>query len=171
MKTLALIVAASWAGTAFAEVKSVSPTYFEVESKAIVAASPADAYAMLGRPGEWWNKDHTYSGDASNLRLDLRAGGCFCETIPEDRGTIEHLRIVYAKPGEMLRGQGGLGPLQAEAVAGTLSWTLKSSDAGTEITQTYIVAGHVRSGMASLAPAVDRVLAEQLSGLQKRLAR
>ena len=171
MKKLALFLAAFWSGTASAEVKSVSPNHFEVESKAIVAASPAEAYAMLGRIGEWWNRDHTYSGDASNLSLDLKAGGCFCETTPADGGTIEHLRIVYARPGETLRAQGGLGPLQAEAVSGTLTWTLKSSAAGTEITQNYVVAGHVRTGMEKLGPIVDRVLAEQLSGLQRRLAR
>lgn len=170
MKKLILLTAVLSASAA-AEVKPSTPAHFVIESKAIVAAAPAEVYAMLGRPGEWWNKNHTYSGDAANLSLDLRAGGCFCERVPEGGGTIEHLRIVYAQPGQMLRAQGGLGPLQAEAVAGTLSWDLKPAGQGTEITQTYIVSGHVRSGMEELAPIVDRVLAEQLSGLAKRLAR
>lgn len=38
-------------GVAFAEVKSASPTHFILESKAVVATSAADAYAMLGRIG------------------------------------------------------------------------------------------------------------------------
>ena len=171
MKKLALMLSACWTIPAAAEVKSVSPNHFEVESRAVVPASPAQVYAMLGRPGEWWNKEHTYSGDPANLSLDLLAGGCFCEKMPADGGTVEHLRIVYAQPGQALRGQGGIGPLQAEAVAGTLTWTLKASGAGTEIVQSYVVAGRVRGGMEQLAPVVDRVLAEQLSGLAKRLAR
>jgi uncharacterized protein YndB with AHSA1/START domain len=124
---------------------------------------------MLGRVGEWWGKNHTYSGDASNLSLSLQANGCFCEKMP-DGGTIEHLRIVQARPGSTLRAQGGLGPLQAEAVAGTLTWSLKAVTGGTEITQNYIVSGHLRPGFEALAPAVDQVLTEQLLGLQKRLA-
>lgn len=167
-----LIAAAAFtAPAAQAEVKAVSENHFEVESKAAVAATPAEAYAALGRVGEWWSNAHTYSGTASNLRMTLEAGGCFCERIPKDGGTVEHLRIVHARPGSMLRGQGGLGPLQAEAVAATLTWTLKAAPGGgTEITQNYIVSGHVRGGFDKLAPMVDRVLAEQLSGLQKRLA-
>jgi hypothetical protein len=39
------------------------------------------------------------------------------------------------------------------------------------VTQNYIVAGFVRGGMAPLAPLVDGVLAEQLSGLRARLDR
>lgn len=159
------------ASPAYADVKTVSPTHFEVESRAVVTAPPEQVYATLGQVQTWWSSDHTYSGDARNLSLDLKAGGCFCERIPKGSGTIEHLRIVYAQPGQLLRGQGGLGPLQAEAVAGTLTWALKPASGGTEITQTYIVAGHVRMGMEKLAPLVDRVMAEQLSGLQKRLAR
>jgi hypothetical protein len=74
-------------------------------------------------------------------------------------------------PGALLRATGGLGPLQDEAVAGTLTWRLKAVPGGTEVTQTYQVAGHARAGLEKLAPIVDGVLAEQLSGLQKRLAR
>lgn len=166
-----LMILAVLAAPAAAGVKSVSPSHFEVESKAVVAAAPAEVYAMLGRPDEWWSSQHSYSGDAANMSLELKGGGCFCEVMPEGGGTIEHMRIVYARPGAALRAQGGLGPLQAEAVAATLTWSLKAVEGGTEVTQTYLVSGHVRSGMEALAPLVDRVLAEQLSGLQKRLAR
>ncbi|HWH17556.1 MAG TPA: ATPase [Allosphingosinicella sp.] len=159
-----------WAASAQAEVKSASPGHFEVEQKLVVAAAPDEAYAMLGRIGEWWSKDHSYSGDASNLSLHLEAGGCFCEKL-KGGGTVEHLRIVYAEPGKRLRATGGLGPLQGEAVAATLTWSLKPAPGGTEITQNYLVSGHVRSGMEKLAPLVDHVLLEQLSGLQRRLTR
>jgi hypothetical protein len=154
---------------ALAEVKSVSPSHFEIERKVVVSASPAEAYAMLGQVDKWWSGAHTYSGSAASLRMDLRAGGCFCETMA-DGGTIEHLRIVQARPGEVLRGQGGLGPLQSEAIAATLDWTLKAAPGGgTEITQTYVASGHARMGMEKLAALVDAVMTEQLSGLEKRL--
>jgi hypothetical protein len=167
----AIVAVAVLSVPAHAEVKSASPSHFEVESKAIVAATPAAAYAMLGRVGEWWSASHTYSGSTANLKLELRAGGCFCERTPKDGGTIEHLRIVQARPGTLLRASGGLGPLQAEAVAGTLSWSLKAVPGGTEITQNYAVSGRSRTGLETLAPLVDRVLAGQLEGLRKRLAR
>ena len=172
-----LLIAAAAAAAALsstsarAEVKSASPAHFEIESKALVAATPAEAYEMLGRIDQWWSADHTYSGKAANLTLDLKAGGCFCERIPEDGGTIEHLRIVYARPGTALRGTGGLGPLQSEAVAATLSWSLKPAAGGTEITQSYAVAGRAGTGLDKLAPLVDRVMSEQLEGLRRRLSR
>src|SRR5688572_11726646 len=83
------------AAPAAAEVKSATAGGFEVEARAIVAATPAETYRMLGRIGEWWNDGHTYSGKAANMSLKLEAGGCFCETIPADGGTIEHMRVVY----------------------------------------------------------------------------
>jgi hypothetical protein len=172
MRKAALTAVMMLAGPpAAAEVKSATAAGFEVEARAIVAATPAETYRTLGRIGEWWNDDHTYSGKAANMRLALRAGGCFCETIPADGGTIEHARVIYARPGETLRLQGGLGPLQSEAAIGTLTWSLKAVPGGTEIVQTYVAGGYVRGGADTLAPIVDRVMAEQLAGLQRRLAR
>ncbi len=162
---LALIVASTPAG---AEVKSSSPTGFEVQSTAIVAASAADAYAALSRISGWWSPDHTYSGTAENLSLEPRAGGCYCEKL-EGGGTVEHMRVVYAQPGQVLRLQGGLGPLQAQAVAGTLTWTLKPAINGTEISQSYIVGGYIPGGAEKLAPLVDKVLTDQLQRLQRKL--
>ncbi len=99
----------------------------------------------------------------------LRAGGCFCETIPADGGTVEHARVVYAQPGKQLRVQGSLGPLQAEGVSGTLTWTLKAVPGGTEVTQNYVVGGYIRGGAKSFAAPVDQVLGEQLNGLKASL--
>ena len=158
------------AAPAAAEVKSATPAGFEVEARAVVAATPAETYRMLGRIGLWWNDAHTYSGKAANMRLQLKAGACFCETIPADGGTIEHGRIIFARPAKTLRLQGGLGPLQAEAAIGTLTWELKAVPGGTEVVQTYVAGGYMRGGADKLAPIVDRVMAEQLAGLQRRLA-
>lgn len=169
MKFILALALAAAATPGAAAVKSATPAGFEIESRATVRATPAETYAALGRIGRWWNSDHTYSGDAANLTLDLKAGGCMCETIPADSGSIEHMRVVYARPGAALRLQGGLGPLQGEAVSGSLTWTLTPVAGGTEIVQTYIVGGNVRGGADKLAPLVDKVLAEQFSGLVKML--
>jgi hypothetical protein len=79
------------------------------------------------------------------------------------------MRVVQARPGKLLRLQGGLGPLQGEAVIGTLTFSLKAVPGGTEITQNYIVGGFIRHGADKLAGPVDQVLAEQLSGLARLL--
>ena len=49
--------------------------------------------------------------DAKNLSIDARPGGCFCEKLPNGGG-VEHARVVYVAPREVLRLSGALGPLQ-----------------------------------------------------------
>jgi uncharacterized protein YndB with AHSA1/START domain len=155
----------------YADVKSVTDSGFEVSRTTTINASPAQVYRALGQPARWWSKAHTYSGDARNLSMVLRAGGCFCEKIPADGGTVEHARVVYAQPGKQLRVQGSLGPLQAEGVTGTLTWALKAVPGGTEVTQNYVVGGYIRSGARGFAAPVDQVLGEQLGGLKAFLER
>jgi hypothetical protein len=79
------------------------------------------------------------------------------------------MRVVFAQPGRMGRLQGGLGPLQAEAASGILTFAIKTVPGGTEITQSYIVGGYVRGGADKLAAPVDKVLAQQLDGLVRHL--
>jgi hypothetical protein len=153
-----------------AEVKSVTPAGFESENQIVVPVTPTEAWDAIGRISDWWNPAHTHSGLAGNLELRPEVGGCFCEAL-EGGGTVEHLRVVYADPGLMLRLQGGLGPLQSEAVAGTLTWRLEPVEDGTRITQTYVVGGFIRAGTEAYAAPVDRVIAEQLSRLAAHLAR
>jgi len=162
---VALIPIFAVAGPAAAEVKSAAPNGFEVASITTVAAPPERVYAALGEVGHWWSPAHTFSKDAANLSIELRAGGCFCERLKQG-GSVQHLQVVYAVPGEGLRLRGGLGPLQVEGVDGTLSWTLKPAEGGTSVTQSYVVGGYIRSGMEQWAPRVDRVLDEQLQRLK-----
>lgn len=156
------------AAPAAAEVTSASPAGFESVNIVTVPVAPDAAYAALLRVGAWWNGSHSYSGDAANLTLDAKAGGCFCERWAGN--AVEHMRVVAVRPGAMLRLSGGLGPLQGEGVAGALTWSLKAASGGTEITQTYVVGGHVRGGMEAIAAPVDAVLAEQLERLRAHLA-
>jgi uncharacterized protein YndB with AHSA1/START domain len=150
----------------YAEVKSATDAGFEVSRTMTINATPAQLYRALGQPSRWWSKAHTYSGDARNLSMALTAGGCFCERIPHDGGTVLHARIVFTQPGKQLRLQGSLGPLQSEGVTGTLTWSLKPVSGGTEVTQNYIVGGYIRGGAKNFAAPVDQVLGEQLSGLK-----
>jgi uncharacterized protein YndB with AHSA1/START domain len=161
----ALIPALAAAGPVMAEVKSVTANGFEVASTATMAAPPDRVYAAFGEVGRWWSPSHTFSRDAANLSMELRAGGCFCERL-KDGGSVQHMRVVYAAPGAGLRLRGGLGPLQVEGVDGTLSWTLKPAGGGTNVAQSYVVGGYIRGGMEQWAPRVDRVLDEQLQRLK-----
>jgi uncharacterized protein YndB with AHSA1/START domain len=161
----ALVLALAVTGPAAAEVKSTTPNGFEVVSIVTIAAPADRVYSALGEVGHWWSPSHTFSRDAANLSIELRAGGCFCERL-KDGGSVQHLQVVYAAPGEGLRLRGALGPLQMEGVDGTLAWTLKPAEGGTSVTQSYVVGGYIRGGMEQWAPRVDRVLDEQLQRLK-----
>ena len=161
---------------AAAEVVASSEAGFVVRETAQVRADPAATWAALIAPQNWWNKAHTFSGDSANLYLDAQGGGCFCEKLPlkdgapgTRGGSVAHMRVVYADPGKALRMVGSLGPLQSEALTGTLTISLKPDGAGTRIIMEYVVGGYMRYKVEEIAPAVDKVLAEQLAGLSASL--
>ena len=152
---------------AAAEVVSSTPTTMEISQVVTVDAPIAQVWDVLRSPQRWWSKEHTYSDDAANLYLDTQATGCFCERFPDRKGSIEHARIVYIQPPQMIRLTGALGPLQAEAVVGTLTFKLAPEGANaTKLTLTYVVSGYVRAGADTLAPKVDEVLALQVLNLK-----
>lgn len=155
------------AAPAAAEIVQATPAGFDVKQVVTVDASITRTWTALLKPQSWWDHDHTYSDDSANLSLDPRAGGCFCEAIPESKGAVEHARIVYIQGPRMLRMNGAIGPLQAEAVMGTMTFKLDPETATTtRVTLEYIVGGYVRAGADTLAPKVDEVLATQLIGLK-----
>lgn len=167
MRHLLTSMAILLATPAAAEVTAVTPTSFVIERSVTVAAAPQTTWDTTRAPQGWWHPDHTYSGDSANLYMDAQATGCFCERIPEGKGSVEHARILYVAPGRMIRLSGALGPLQAEAVAATL--TIKLDPAGgaaTKVTLTYVVGGYMRAGGEALAPKVDEVLGVQLERLK-----
>jgi len=154
------------AARASAEVLSAAANGFEVRETVHVAAAPDKAYAALLLPARWWSPVHTFSQNADNLKLDARAGGCWCETLP-DGGSAEHLRVVFVAPGKILRLRGALGPLQGMGVEGALTWTLKGNGTGTEISVSYAAGGFAKDGLVEMSKAVDRVLGEQIERLKK----
>lgn len=164
VRYIPIFVACAFAGPAAAEV-TISNTGFAATNTATVTASPAEVWAVLVEPARYWNGDHSWSGDAANFSMEPRAGGCFCETLPDD-GSVEHMRVVMVQPNQMLRLAGALGPLQSEGLAGALTWQLESTESGgTLITQSYSVGGHMQFERETLAPVVEDVVREQLNRL------
>jgi uncharacterized protein YndB with AHSA1/START domain len=145
----------------------VTPNGFLVKFEVSVNAPAAKVYdALVGQIGSWWDPEHTYSGDAKNLSIDARPGGCFCEKLPNGGG-IEHARVIYVAPREVLRLSGALGPLQASGVAGTLTWKLTSGTNNTRIQLSYSAGGFIDGGFEKIAPAVESVLRGQLDRLKQ----
>lgn len=170
-------LALSAAAPVAAAVTTVTETGFVVRLVAETTASPNETWDAMVAPAGWWDGAHTYSGDAANLTIDPRASGCFCEALPAlkdaaqgaQAGSVEHMRVIYAEPGRFLRMSGGLGPLQSEAVVGTLTMTLKAQDGTTRILWEYVVGGQMRYKAGQIASAVDQVLAQQIGRLAKKL--
>ncbi|WP_168454771.1 hypothetical protein [Sphingopyxis microcysteis] len=167
-----MIAALILAPAATAKVVDQSDAGFTVAHTAQVAATPADVWKMLRMPQNWWSKDHSWSGDAANFWLDSQAGGCFCEKLPDTGagvGSVQHARVLFSKPGQLLRLSGAFGPLQGEALNGTLTIQIKATPTGSALRFDYVVGGYMRFKVADIAPAVDKVIGEQLIGLANAL--
>lgn len=164
--SFAPIIASS---TTHADVIQVSPAGFVVSRTVDVKASAIDAYDMTTHVARWWNREHTYSGDARNLSLKAEAGGCFCEHWGHN--SIEHARVILAMPSKTLRLQGSLGPLQEQAITGVLNFSFTPVPQGTQIKMTYRVQGGATDNtLEKLAPLVDQVLTEQMGRLVHALS-
>jgi uncharacterized protein YndB with AHSA1/START domain len=166
-KTCIIAAAAALAaGAAQAEVTDVSPQGFETKQKVEIAAPAAKVWAALIRPGDWWDSQHTWSGDARNLSLDLRPGGCWCENFPKGGGSV-HMTVIYVAPRRQLTLDGALGPFQSTGASGHMVWSLVEAGGKTTLTQTFDVGGYVKGGIDKLATPVDGVLGGQVARLKR----
>lgn len=161
----ATLAALAPAAPACAAILSATEAGIVIEQTTTVAAPPASVWTALIAPARWWSSKHSWSGDARNFTLAARAGGCFCEALP-DGGSVEHMRVVFVRPGRLLRMTGGLGPLQADAATGPLTVTLEPVAGGTALVMRYAVAGVARMPLPVLAPVIDSVLGEQVRRLR-----
>ncbi len=175
-------------GNANAEVKAQSDAGFNVVHIAEVEASPEDLWKRLISPKDYWSKEHSWSGSSAGFYIDPQAGGCFCELMQDKdastktkpgakpAGSVEHMRVIFAQPGKVLRMQGALGPLQSEAVMGTLTVAMQPMPAKnggkplTKLSFSYVVGGYMRYKVSEIAPAVDKVIGEQFASLIKPFA-
>jgi uncharacterized protein YndB with AHSA1/START domain len=111
------------------------------QNSALVPTDPRTSWsALVDDVGRWWPADHTWFGRSENLRIEPRAGGCFCE-IDGDR-QVQHMTIGFVVPGHMLRMLGGLGPLQGIGMYGALDWKFEPAEGGTRITLRYQAGGY-----------------------------
>jgi uncharacterized protein YndB with AHSA1/START domain len=139
---------------------------FTLRYSVAVQAAPEAVYrAAVSQIDRWWSEDHTFSGNAANLSIDGQANGCFCEKLPAG-GSVRHLTVIYAEPGKMLRMTGGLGPLQALAVTGTMTWNFVKTTGGTRFELTYAVSGYSPGGMKGMGAPIFGVLKEQIDRLK-----
>jgi hypothetical protein len=154
------------AGTSAQSAPQVTPTGFLVKLETNIHAPSAKVYdALIGQISSWWNPEHTYSHDAKNLSIDARPGGCFCEKLPNGGG-MEHLRVVYIAPPQVVRFSGALGPLQASGIAGSMTWKLSGGSDTTRFELSYSVGGFIPGGFEEIAPAVEAMLREQVDRLK-----
>jgi hypothetical protein len=173
-----IILAATLAAissSAHSEVKTITDNGFSVFHIGEVSASPDVMWKRLIAPKEYWSKAHSWSGTTEGFSINPQAGGCFCELIQQKGadgkiktiGSVEHMRVIFAQPGKVLRMQGALGPLQSEAVLGTLTVAMEplKDGAGTKVSFSYVVGGYMRYKISEIAPAVDKVIGEQLKSL------
>lgn len=178
MKDILWVIAPAFIGLAapaHAEVKPVNALSFHSAHIESVTASPDTIWSRLAAPKTWWNPEHSWSGATDGFYLDAKAGGCFCELIQEKgpdgklkaKGSVEHMRVIFADPGKVLRMQGALGPLQSEAVLGVLTVAIEAlpDGKGSRISFNYVVGGHSRFIPDKIAKAVDAVIAEQFGRL------
>jgi hypothetical protein len=163
----AAILAIAVSGAPQANVTLSEPGQAEITYELHVPAKAADAYAAVIQPGRWWDSGHTWSGDAKNFTLEARAGGCWCEPLP-DGGSVEHMHVVFVQPGKVLRLTGALGPLQSQPLAGVMTWAFKDDAGGSVISFRYRYAGPIDA--KENGPAiVDAVLGQQMQRLQHLL--
>ncbi|MBV9331822.1 MAG: ATPase [Alphaproteobacteria bacterium] len=168
---VSLVAAGVWClflTTAKAEIVASGPGGFSVHHSVHVFAGPVAAYRVLVSPRLWWSSDHTYSHDASNLSLDPRAGGCWCEALPNG-GSVQHMTVALAMPGKLLRLKGALGPLQGLGVEAAMTVTLTPTGSGSDVGLDYVVGGYSTDGLEKLARPVDHVLGEQLARLKQAI--
>lgn len=139
-----------------AKVEGANANGFSVAYEADLAIAPDTAYAKFVEIGQWWNAEHTYSGDAKNLSIDAAPGGAWSEKLPN--GFVKHLDVINAERGQLLVFSGALGPLAFMGVAGSMVVTFEQKENGSHVTLRYSVGGYDPAGFKELPAAVDGVL-------------
>lgn len=164
---------------ALTTVFAVAATTGSPDSQAVVVDSRADYYLLkhqgesslsaeklwqkLIKPATWWHPNHTYSGDASKLSLELQPGGKWIEVWGNN--FVEHGRVISVIEGKQIRLEAPFGPLQEMAV--TVIWTININPKGKGSTVTFneIANGSSQSGLDKIADAVDGVKQQAIDRL------
>jgi uncharacterized protein YndB with AHSA1/START domain len=149
-----------------AEILDSTAGGFTVRTTLDIKAPPGDVYRkLIHEIGDWWDPAHTFSGDAHNLRIEDRPGGCMCEKLPND-GFSRHLEVITMAPGKQIVLAGAIGPMQTVAATGSLQIQFTPADGGTKLEITYAVTGYLPKGMNTWAAPLDMVLGQQFTRLK-----
>ena len=121
MRILTVLVFMLAPGWASGEVLDSGANGFTVKITLNIQASPDSVYhKFVHNVGDWWEADHTFSGNSHNLTIEEKPMGCFCEKLP-DGGGVRHMEVAYFAPGKRLVLLGALGPLQSMAATGSMT--------------------------------------------------
>lgn len=150
-------------GSAWADVVRSGADHYVLRQVARSDLSPDAVWARLIDPSQWWADDHTFSGDAANVSLDLQAGGLWREDW--DGGSVAHGRVLLVTPNTKLRLDAPFGPLQGMGVTVVWTITMTPEGAGTRVVFDEVAHGGADSGLDAMAPIVDAVKAEALQSL------
>jgi hypothetical protein len=165
MKLVCLLFTIAIPVSAVAAVADASAAGFTVKISLTITAAPGQAYdRFIHNISDWWNPQHTFSGDPRNLSIEEKPMGCFCEKLPN--GGVRHMEIIYVERGKLLRMSGLLGPLQGIGGAAVLTTSFSAAGTGTKLDATYSVSGYSAAGMNAFAGTVDSVLSDQFNRLK-----
>ncbi|MEL7545024.1 MAG: hypothetical protein AAGJ84_00110 [Pseudomonadota bacterium] len=156
-------VAFAGADSATPDIVSSGSDHYILRHEASSELPPAVLWDRFVDVSAWWHPDHTYSGDADNLKLDPVAGGAWREDW--QNGSVIHGEVLYASPPHIMRLEAPFGPLQGMAVNVVWSISIQPSDTGSLVMFDEIATGASASGLEQLAPAVDGVKQEALDRL------
>ena len=144
-----------------AEVTHSDEHGFTVSHSIVTDAEPFVIYrTMTSHIDQWWSADHSWSGDAANLYMDVEPVDAFVSACRTTGGLNICASFIFL-PGKELRFEGALGPLQTMAAQGRMIWKIEAAESGNKVTFTYKVFGHPEGGLSGIAPAVDGVIGEQ----------
>ena len=146
-----------------ADTSNVGPTGFVVTFQREVDAPPEKLWTAITQIPSWWSSAHTWSGKASNMTVDLRAGACWCESW--EGNSVLHGTVAFVQPGTVLRFYANLGPLQDKATTGVLTFAQGVVKGKTVLKVIYKIAGPADAGLEDLSKGVDQVLGEQVKRL------
>ena len=168
MKVQILLAVIATTSMLKSEVISSDENAFHLKITQEVSATPSDAYTQFLNVGEWWSSEHTWFGDAKNMTIEPKAGGCFCERA--NGNEVMHMQVSAVFVDKEIVMLGGLGPLQKMGITGVMTWRFEMLESGkTQITNEYRVIGHGQDDMPGFAEIVNKVQTLQLGLLAKKL--
>lgn len=162
-KSLASCLIMFFATAAHADVVEAGPDHFVLRQEAASSLSPDEMWERLINPAIWWHPDHTYSGSAAHLSLDVQAGGLWKEEW--QAGSVTHGEVIFVNPGVQLRLDAPFGPLQAIGAKTIWTITISADGDGSKVVFDEISHGVPSSKLDELAPAVDFVKTEAIRRL------